>query len=472
MRGRYLRRAPARRRTRVSPSSLGAALLAAALSVACEEATSPPPEGAPNVVLILVDDLRRDAVGSLGPSPVETPNLDRLGDEGLWFESAFVVQSVCKPSRASFFTGLYPHAHGLRTNGGDWSRRHKNVFGALESLGYHIGYVGKWHLGGVTPPDWADRWVSFAGQGEYLDPLLNVDGRDVRRQGHMTDLLTEYATGFLRATSDRPFFLVVSHKAAHAPFTPQARWSGTVDASALELPPSLGDDLADQPTFVRERAAQVDRGRLVQRIREYYELVRGVDESVGRIVGTLEELGILDESLVIFAGDNGFLLGEHGLLDKRVAYEESIRVPLAVRYPAWFSGGERTDRFALNIDVPATIMHAVTGTAESFPFRFLGLGAEGVDRSLKLVADGADRPAFLYEYFREQKFPATPTMRAVRTRDFKYVRYEDGTQVEELYDLRTDPREMDNLVAEESYGEVLRALRGELARLRMETRDR
>jgi N-acetylglucosamine-6-sulfatase len=445
---------------------------AAALCAACGESVSPPPAWAPNVVLIIVDDLRKDAVSGLGPAPIETPNIDRLGDEGIWFDNAFVVQSVCKPSRASIFTGLYAHDHGVTSNVTDWNRRQRNVFGVLERLGYRIGFVGKWHLGGGTPPDWADRWVSFDGQGEYMDPVLDIDGRPVARRGHVTDLLTGYAIDYLRSVRDRRFFLVVSHKAAHAPFVPQERWRGAVDASSLALPPSVDDDLADQPAFLSERSAAGDVNSLRRQMEEYYELVLGVDESVGRVVDALQELGILDETLVILVGDNGYMLGEHGLLDKRVAYEESIRVPLAIRYPAWFTGGERTDRFALNIDIPATIEHAVTGTPKSFPSRFLGLRPEGLDRSLKLVADGADRPSFLYEYFRDPVFPVTPAMRAVRTRDYKYVHYDDPAQVEELYDLRADPYELQNLITDGRYSDALTMLREELDRLRQETGDR
>jgi N-acetylglucosamine-6-sulfatase len=159
-------------------------------------------------------------------------------------------------------------------------------------------------------------------------------------------------------------------------------------------------------------------------------------------------------------------------VDKRAAYEESIRVPLAVRYPAWFAGGERSDRMVLNIDIPATIIHAVTGQAESFPKRFLDFGPDGFDRSLKLSAEGAGRASFLYEYFQESKFPVTPTMRAVRTSEFKYVTYDDPDQTDELYDLRGDPHETVNLIASEPHREVLAELMDELRDLRIRTGDR
>ena len=204
----------------------------------------------------------------------------------------------------------------------------------------------------------------------------------------------------------------------------------------------------------------------------YYELVLGVDESVGLVIERLEDLGVLDQTLVILAGDNGYLLGEHRLLDKRAAYEESIRIPLLARYPAWFSGGERSDAMVLNIDIPATIMHAVGGEARSFTASSLPSGPAGFDRSLKVSADGGRRSSFLYEYFQEPTFPATPTMRAVRTPDFKYVAYDDPSQTDELYDLRADPSEMVNLIDSEQHGEVLAELRRELQDLRARTGDR
>ncbi len=229
------------------------------------------------MVLILVDDLRWDALGALGLSPVPTPNMDRLADEGMLFEQSFVVQSVCSPSRASIFTGLYPHAHEVRTNHDDWNQGQKNIMRALEGRGYRIGYVGKWHLGGMTPPDWADRWVSFRGQGEYIDPVLDIDGSNAWYRGHLTEILTDHAIDFLQSAKDSPFFLVLSHKAAHAPFVPQERWRGTVDVSSFEIPASFEEDLQDQPAFVRERSISGDASGLRRRMQAYYELVLGVD---------------------------------------------------------------------------------------------------------------------------------------------------------------------------------------------------
>ncbi|MDP2471069.1 MAG: sulfatase-like hydrolase/transferase [Candidatus Palauibacterales bacterium] len=447
-------------------------LAMASLAVACADATSPVPEDAPNVVLIIVDDLRWDAVGSLAPASLSTPSIDRLANEGITFDQAFVVQSVCKPSRASMFTGLYAHSHGVRTNVDDWTQKQKNIFRAMEVRGYRVGYVGKWHLGGKTPPDWADRWVSLSGQGEYVDPVLDIDGAAVPYSGHSIDALTEHAIRFVRAAGNQRFFLVLSHNAAHAPFVPQDRWRGTVDPGSLEIPSSFYDDLSDQPAFLRERAVVRNESTLRLTAEAYYELVRGVDESVGRLLTALEDQGILDQTLVILIGDNGYLLGEHHLLDKRVAFEESMRVPLIVRYPPWFDGGEHSDGFALNVDLPATIMHAVTGRQEGFPSHFLPVPRVGIDQSLKLTADGAHRQAFLYEYFQDSRFPVTPTLRAVRTPEFKYVSYEDPAQIDELYDLRSDPLETRNLVGEEQYRQVLAALKLELEDLRVATGDR
>lgn len=435
--------------------------------------TPPPPETLKpqNVVLVVADDLRSDALGIEGNSLARTPNLDRLASEGARFSNAFVVSSVCAPSRATIYTGLYPHEHGTIGNATGWSRASPHIFGAMQTWGYRVGFVGKWHLGTTNrKPPWVDHWVSFDGQGVYLNPTFTVDDSVVARTGHMTELLTEYAVDFIRDSADRPFFLVLSYKAAHAPFTPMAQFDGSLASAPVDIPRTFDESLDDKPAFMLDRATSSDRAELEATTRAYYEAVAGIDWSVGQVVAALRDQRIIDSTLVILVGDNGYMLGEHRLLDKRVAYEESVRVPLIVRWPNWFAGGEIADGIALNLDLATTIKHAVTGSPDEFAST--SRPAEVSGRSLKEIADRRDRrESFMYEYFLDQTFPQTPPMRAIRTERFKYVTYLQPGQVDELYDLELDPEERVNLIDKFVYQPPLLLLRRRLEELREASGD-
>lgn len=443
----------------------GLALIVVGLSLvgACgEEATGPVLADAPNIVIILVDDLRWDALSVTGHPFSQTPNIDRLAAEGMLFTDAFVVHSLCAPSRATLFTGRYSHTHGVTRNAGQINSRTPTINSLLSATGYETAFVGKWHLGGEGMlAGRFDRWLSFKGQGTYRNPIVNVDGAERQAPGHVTDVLTDYALDFVSRERDRPFLLILSHKAVHAPFTPQSRFDGRYSNATIELPPTFGEDLSTKPSFLPLRPVG-DSTTLVTRIRDYHETVAGVDESVGKLLDRLQELALLDRTLVIFTSDNGYLLGEHNLTDKRVAYEESIRIPLIVRYPAWFGSGSVSDAMALNLDIASTVLDAAQVRG--------GYGMEGV--TLRELASGdASRTSFLYEYYREPRFPVTPSIRAVRTADFKYIYYIDDDVTDELYDLRADPFETTNLVARPDFANVLAGLRAELARLRRATGD-
>lgn len=457
----------------LSPSRI---TLLAALFAACGEGevagpgTHPPRPPEPlkpqNVIVIVADDLRSDALGIEGNPLARTPNLDRLASEGARFSNAFVVSSVCAPSRATIYTGLYPHEHGTIGNATGWSRTPPHIFEAMGTWGYRVGFVGKWHLGRTArKPPWVDRWVSFDGQGVYLNPSFNVDDSVVARSGHMTEILTEYAVDFIRDSTDQPFFLVLSYKAAHAPFIPMAQFEGSLASAHVDIPRTFDESLEDKPAFMLDRETSADRAELEATTRAYYEVVAGIDWSVGQVIAVLRDQRILDSTLVILVGDNGYMLGEHRLLDKRVAYEASVRVPLIIRWPNWFAGGEIAHGIALNLDIATTIKHAVTGSADEFALTLRPAEVSG--RSLKEIADRRDgRVAFLYQYFLDQTFPQTPPMRAIRTGRFKYVTYLQQGQIDELYDLDLDPEERVNVIDKFLYQPSLFILRRQLKALR------
>ena len=421
-------------------------LVTVAAPVAAQDPGSPR-----NIVLILTDDQRFDGLGLLNKY-FQTPNLDTLAESGIVFENAFVTTSLCSPSRASILSGLYAHAHQVLDNRTGMPAGIPTFPQGLRTSGYQTGFIGKWHMGGASdePRPGFDHWVSFRGQGPYVDPTLNVNGRRIERLGYTTDLLTDYAVEFLRAEHDRPFLLYLSHKAVHSPFTPAERHRGVYADRRYPEPESMADTEANyrgKPDWVRGQRdswhgvdgmydGRTDFGRFVQ---EYAEALMAVDDSVGRIVDTLAELDLLDSTLLVFMSDNGFQFGEHGLIDKRTMYEASIRVPLIVHCPELFDGGQRRPEMILNIDIAPTLLE--TGGAV-VPDTMHGRSFHGL-----LTGATEDwRDAFLYEYFWERAFPQTPTVVGVRSDRYKLMRFHGVWDRYELYDLRTDPHEMRNLV--------------------------
>ncbi len=425
---------------------------------ACRHTSGVDIVGGPNVLIILVDDLRWDALGASGNLFANTPNIDLLAADGIFFNNAFVVQSVCSPSRATVLTGLYPHQHGVKHNGTPLSYRHPTIADLLGSVGYETAFIGKWHLGGDGSLDGDfDRWLSFPGQGSYLDPRVNIDGEVHDLTGHITDILTDYAVEFLRQRRQSPFLLIVSHVAVHAPFTPQQRFAGVHASDPIVAPPTFNTDELNKPAFLRSRIIGPDTTSLVRTIRRYRDTLTGVDASVGTILSTMSSLALLDSTLIILTGDNGLLLGEHNLSDKRVAYEESIRIPLILRYPRWFPPATVSEAMALNLDIAPTVLEAVGIERES---RLPG-------ESLRQLASGeASRSAFVYQYYRDPIFPATPSMLAVRTERWKYIMYLDLDETRELYDLLNDPLESTNLIDNLKYLSVVNSLLAKIATFR------
>ena len=445
-----------RRRTGSSAARLIAACLLLLLVVAPGLA-----QERPNIVFILIDDQRFDAASALGHPFLETPHLDRLIERGVLFENAFVTTSLCSPSRASILTGQYAHRHGVLDNRTRLDPSTPTFPQELQGAGYQTAFVGKWHMGGTSdaPRPGFDRWVSFPGQGSYYDQTFNIDGERVLRQGYTTDLITDYAIDFLagREGTKQPFMLYVSHKAVHAPFRPAERHRGSYAGRRYPPPPTMAnrhDNYEGKPNWVEAQRRSwhgvdglydntVD---FQQFALDYAETMRAVDDSVGRIVGALEQQGLLERTLLVFTSDNGFQFGEHGLIDKRTMYEASIRVPLVVLAPGFErgAGGLRRPELIVNLDFAPTFLEAagldVPSTVQGRSF--LGL----------IDGDRADAPpwrdAFLYEYFWERSFPQTPTVLGVRTDQHKLMRFHGVWDRYELYDLMADPGERHNLVGD------------------------
>lgn len=424
-----------------------------------------------NIVFILTDDHRYDAMSFMGHTFLQTPHLDSLASNGVHVKNAFVTTSLCSPSRASILTGRYTHKHRVIDNNRLVPPGTIFFPQYLQQVGYSTAFIGKWHMGGEhdNPRPGFDHWVSFRGQGHYLPPnpnyTLNVNGKRVLQNGYITDELTDYAVEWLEQQSpDEPFFLYLSHKAVHADFEPAKRHEGRYADVSLNLPTGKSVSASNNaPRWVRDQrnswhgidfSYHSDKG-LDYLYRRYCESLLAVDDSVGRVLEQLEKMGVTDETLVIYMGDNGFMFGEHGLIDKRVAYEESIRVPMMVQCPELYEGGHVLEEVVGNIDIAPTILHAAgLETPENMDGQsFLELPHGGEQEW---------RDYFLYVYYWEKNFPQTPTQFALRGERFKYITYYGLWDVDELYDLQADPKESKNLIADPSYQDVSKKMEVQL----------
>ncbi|MBN1421541.1 MAG: sulfatase-like hydrolase/transferase [Planctomycetes bacterium] len=438
----------------------------------------------PNVVFVLTDDQRWDAMSCAGHPFLKTPNLDRLAAEGARFRNAFVTTSLCSPSRASFLSGLYASTHGVINNFTDYPVAMPSFPRRLQAEGYETAYIGKWHMGEQNdePRPGFDYWASHKGQGTYYDTTFNVNGERVLKKGYYTHVVTDMACDWLRRSREKPFCLLLGHKASHGPFVPEEKYLHVFDDVKIEYPASAFR-LEGKPEWVKERLdtwhgiygplyefrkkfpdrrpeAVADFGRFV---RSYLGTLLSVDDSVGRIYDTLRDLGVLDDTLFIFAGDNSFLLGEHGMIDKRTMHEESIRIPLLARYPRLIQPGTLIDRMVLNIDLAPSILD-ICGAPPL---------AKVHGRSWKPLLQGKTdgwRTSWFYEYNYEKQFPYTPNVRGVRTDEWAYVHYPHGDgkpdrHKAELYNVKEDPQELHNLIDDPACAAKKEELKAELARL-------
>jgi arylsulfatase A-like enzyme len=490
-----------------------AAGVALALTIAPSAPPEQPARGArPNILYIMTDDHAAHAISAYGSRVNQTPNIDRLAREGALLTNVFATNSICTPSRAAILTGQYSHINGVTMfNRFDSSRT--TVARLLQQAGYYTGMVGKWHLG--SDPAGFDRWEILPGQGVYFDPVFYTATSEKTYTGrYATDVITDLALDFIeQRPRDKPFFLMMHHKAPHRPWEPNAEqkarfadrhipepvtfWDGyetrtdalhenkqrvAADLTNRDLkrtpPPDLaGDALAkwyaikpDSVTIDREGKSVTLTGEALVRwkyqryMQDYLATVQSVDDSVGRVLAYLDKAGLARNTIVIYTSDQGFFLGDHGLFDKRFMYEESIRMPFLVRWPAGIKPGTRSDAMALNIDFAPTFLDAAG----------LPASPEMQGRSVLPVLTGrtpADwRASMYYRYYHDPGDHNTRAHYGVRTRTHKLIYFWKKDQWE-LFDLVNDPYELHNLYGEPGQQALTATLKAELARLKREARD-
>lgn len=408
-----------------------------------------------NLVFILSDDHRYDAMGFTGHPWLKTPNLDRLARGGVHFQNAFVTTALCSPSRASTLTGQYGHSHGVLDNQTLLPKSLPTFPQELQKHGYRTALIGKWHMGGETdePQPGFDTWASFRGQGRYNDPVINFNGQRREVKGYVTDILTEESIKFIRENQSQPFMLYLGHKAVHSEFFPAERHKNLYSTEPIPYPATM----ADTDATYRGKPAWVQRQRnswhgvdgmydkkvnFDQFYRDYMRCIAALDDSVGAVYRELEERKLLNDTLFVYMGDNGFQFGEFGLIDKRTMYESSMRVPMIAHCPDLFSGGRKANGMALGMDICPTMLEAagaaIPSTVQS--------------RSLLPLMTSKTTPEnwrkeFLYEYFWERDYPQTPTVLGLRTDQYSWMEYHGIWDIDELYDVKKDPQQRNNLLA-------------------------
>jgi N-acetylglucosamine-6-sulfatase len=447
----------------------------------------------PNLLVILIDDLRHDEFGAGGHPYMKTPHVDRLAHEGAMFTRAFHTTPICSPNRASIVTGQYASRHGIIDNVARDAMSHRlpNYHLELQRLGYETAHIGKWHMGndGKPRPGY-DYWVSYDGHGKLMDPVLNHDGEYRSHTGYITDVMNDLAVGFLEKKRRKPFSLFFAHKAVHPDAEQAADGTLRISAQGGYVLPKRHEDLYKGKRFpkkpnmlspaavIKSKPAWAEcfglkkgpaarkvldalQAGTQEEIRRRAAMMASVDEGVGRILATLEAQGELDNTCIVFLGDNGYFFGEHGLgPERRFAYEDGIRSPFLVRFPPLAKAGSTRDALVICQDIAPTFLELAGGKP----------GAHVQGRSLLPLLRSArakTRDAFLVEYWAENAMPwlVGMTYKAVRTDRWKYIHWVNRArngELDELYDLEADPYELRNLNGSAKHAAVRAKLQRQL----------
>jgi arylsulfatase A-like enzyme len=424
---------------------------------------------APNILFLLADDMRWDAMGCTGNALARTPHLDALAARGVVFRNHFVTTSICCVSRASIFCGQYARRHGINDFATPFSAQAfaRTYPALLRAAGYRTGFIGKFGVGERMPEKEFDYWRGFPGQGNYFDKNNST---------HLTQRMGDQALEFLAAADVRPFCLSISFKAPHSQdgakreFPPDPRDKALFADVTFPVPVTAQEKyFRALPDFVRKSEGRVRWQRRFATpemsratVRDYYRLVAGIDREVGRIVAALRDRGLADNTLIVFTSDNGFFLGERGLAGKWLMYEPSIRVPLIVVDPFAPHGaaGRSVDAMTLTIDFAPTLLD----------YAGVAVPTDMQGRSLRPLARAEAVPWRADWFYEHRTLPnIIPPSEGIRTDRWKYIRWVGvAPAVEELYDLKADPQECTNLVGAREQQATLEDLRRRWSELRSE----
>ena len=458
----------------------------------------------PNILFIMSDDHAAHAISCYGSKINETPNIDRIAEEGIRFNNCFCTNSICSPSRAAILTGKYNHLNGVKSINDSFDGRQQTFPKLLQQAGYQTAIIGKWHLGhgGHADPTGFDYWNVVPNQGSYVDPVFIEMGERRKVSGYATDLITDFSIDWMsRRDKDRPFMLMCHHKAPHRPWIPNGKYKQLYEDIDIPEPETFNDDYANRAQAAAEAKMRIERDmrdevdlkglppegltpaeakswKYQRYIKDYLRCVASIDESVGRLLDYLDQEGIADDTIVVYTSDQGFFLGDHGWYDKRFMYEESLRMPFLVRYPREIKPGSQTDAMALNIDFPATFLDYA---GVSMPEDMQG-------RSLREIFNGNPpkdwRTSMYYRYWMHlDEYHHVYAHYGIRTHRYKLIYYyaqalgtsgsvdEDLPPEWELFDLQRDPMELNNVYHDPAYSNIVQELKKELRARQLEALD-
>ena len=456
----------------------------------------------PNILLIVSDDHAAPAISCYGSEMNRTPNIDRIGDGGMRFNNCFCTNAICTPARGSILTGKYSHKTGIKTLSDTIDHtQEQTVAQMLHGDGYQTAIVGKWHLGhgGVSDPHGFDYWNVFPVQGAHINPEMIEMGERKKFDGYSADIVTDSSLNWLQnRESDQPFFLMTTYKATHDPFFPNPKHLHLYTDEIPE-PPTFNDDYENRAAGAAMNTAKVSimqrknhlpeptpeglEGDDLKRwnyqcyMQNYLRCAHAIDENVGRLLDYLDAEGLAEDTIVIYSADHGFFLGDHGWYDKRFMYEESMRIPLLVRYPREIQAEGVSEQLTLNVDFAPTLLdYAGAAIPDDMQGHSLRTSLNG-----KTPADW--RTSMYYRYWMHLAHFNIPAHYGVRTERYKLIYYygealgaggaiDRSTPPEwELFDLEKDPHEMHNVYEDPAYTGIVAELKAELQRLRDELGD-
>lgn len=446
--------------------------------------SSPTGPQRPNILYIMADDHAAHAISAYGSKVNQTPQIDRLAKEGMRLTHCFVTNSICTPSRACILTGKYSHINGVPVfNRFDGNQ--PTLAKHLQAAGYHTGMIGKWHLG--SDPTGFDYWNILPGQGHYHNPVFIEMGQRVKHPGYVTDLITDFSLSFLeKRPKDRPFFLMCHHKAPHRSWEPDEKHARQFANVQVPEPETFNDDYATRSDAAREATMRIDRDlkpfdykrlpppglsdvdlkkwKYQRYMRDYLACVASIDDNLGRLLDYLDRTGLAANTIVVYTSDQGFFLGDHNWYDKRFMYEESLRMPLLVRWPGRIKPGSLSADMVLNIDFAPTLLAAagqpVPDDMQGRSFVPILLGQTPKDW----------RTSMYYRYYHYPQHHRVQPHYGLRTERYKLIYFNKINQWE-LFDLQADPHELKNLYADPAQAETVKRLKAELYRLKKECKD-
>jgi len=465
----------------------------------------------PNIIFIMTDDHASHAMSCYGSKINKTPNLDRIANEGMRFNNSFCTNSICAPCRAVILTGKYSHINGVIDNRKKFDGSQQTFPKLLQKTGYKTAMIGKWHL--KTDPTGFDYWNILPGQGAYYNPAMKEMGQKRKYTGYTTNIITDHALKWLKSLKpDEPFCLMYHHKAPHRRWEPGPKHLTMYDDVTIPEPENLFDDYSNRGRAAKEQDMSIEktmtpndlkltpapknltpeqkilwdsaygpkneafkkanlhgkdliRWKYQRYIKDYLRCVASVDDNVGRVLDYLDESGLTGNTVVFYTSDQGFYLGDHGWFDKRFMYEESLRMPLLVRYPKEIKAGSVSDDIVLNLDFGATFLDYA---GVPIPIDMQG---ESFRKVLQGNTPGDWRKSMYYHYY---EYPAVHSVKrhyGVRTERYKLIHFYHDIDEWELYDLKKDPKEMKNVFGDPEYDQTIKDLKVELKRLRKQYKD-